>query len=277
MEQDLTAAPPDAGLVRRLLAAQLPHLSVLPVMPQASGGTDNLLFRLGDDLVVRLPAQPCAEDQAAKEQLWLPRLAPGLPLAIPAVVAAGEPGEGYPWRWSVCRWMAGRDALATPPADGAHTGETLGRFLTALHAIDAGGGPAAGAQNNWRGAALFVLDRTCRRSIAGVSEIFDPVALTEIWDAALAAPGHAGRPVWIHGDLHPGNLLVEDGRLSAVIDFGLLGVGDPAADLMAAWTVVPAAGRQAFRAAIGADEPAWTRARGWTVYAGVVALAFYKD
>ncbi|ATQ42382.1 aminoglycoside phosphotransferase family protein [Caulobacter mirabilis] len=260
-----------------MLAAQHPRWAGLPLTPVASAGTDNALFRLGDDLVVRLPKEARAASQGVKEQAWLPRLSTQLPLAIPAPVATGAPGAGFPWGWSVCRWLDGRDAWTTPPDDPIHTGEALGAFVAALQRIDAAGGPASGEQNSWRGVPLRILDRTARRSIAGIADLLDAERLTAIWAAALAAPRHAGPPTWIHGDLHPGNLLVGDGRLTAVIDFGLLGVGDPAADLMAAWSVVPAEGRQAFRAAVEPDAAAWTRARGWAVYAGAVALSYYRE
>ncbi len=263
--------------MRRLLAAQFPRWADRTLEPVASAGTDNALFRLGEDLVVRLPKEAKAASQATKEQAWLPRLSPHLPLAVPAPIATGAPTKGYPRPWSVCRWLDGRDAWTAPPADPIQVGEALGAFVAALQRLDATDGPASGEQNSWRGVPLRILDRTAKRSIAGISDLLDAERLTAIWGAALAAPRHPGRPTWIHGDLHPGNLLVEGGRLTAVIDFGLLGVGDPAADVMAAWSVVPAEGRRAFHEMLRPDAATWTRARGWAVYAGAVALSYYRE
>ncbi len=263
----------DTGLVRRLLAAQHPELAGLPLRPVASAGTDNALFRLGDDLVVRLPRIHWAMDDVAKEQRWLPRLAPQLPLAVPEPVAAGRPGEGYPWPWSVQRWLDGADATAAPLADLRSTAVDLARFVTALHRIDASDGPRPGPTG--RGVPLAVRDGATRKAIEALGDRVDADAVTAAWDAALAAPEWNGDPVWVHGDLTPGNLLVVGGRLSAVIDFGAAAVGDPAADLLPAWNLFTGDARAAYRKALGVDDATWARGRGWALSVALVALPYY--
>lgn len=265
----------DVALVRRLLARQFPDWAGLPLSPVTSGGADNALFRLGDDKVVRLPRVDWAAGHAEKEHTWLPRLAPALPMALPVPLALGSPAEGYPWTWTVCRWLEGRDAFAQPITDLPHAAGTLAAFLQALWRIDTTGGPRSGAANNYRGVRLIHMDDRVRDCIAILGDEIDARATTAAWESGLAAPINSGPRVWLHGDLHPANLLTVDGRLSAVIDFGLLGVGDPAADIMVAWSTLDAATRPAFRAALEIDDDAWARARGWAIYNSLVALAAY--
>jgi aminoglycoside phosphotransferase (APT) family kinase protein len=261
----------DEALVRRLLAAQHPEYAALPLSRVAESGTDNALFRLGDDLAVRLPRIPSAHRQVAKEQQWLARLAPHLPLPVPVPVAHGVPGEGYPYVWSVCRWLPGGTVAEGPESAAAD----LAAFLLALRAVDATGGPAPGDHNFGRGVTLAERDETYRRRAAELDGVLDPRVLLEAWDEALAAPAWDGPPVWIHGDLHGANLAVSDGRVSGVLDWGGLGVGDPACDVMVAWTYLPRAARAAFRDAVGADDATWARARGWVLSMGVNALPYY--
>lgn len=263
----------DTGLVRRLLAAQQPELAGLPVQPVASAGTDNALFRLGDDLVVRLPRIRWAVDDVAKEQRWLPRLAPRLPLAIPEPVAEGRPGEGYPWPWSIQRWLDGADATIGRICDLRAMAVDLARFVTALHGVHAGDGPQPGPTG--RGVPLTVRDRSTRTAIEELGERVDAAVVTAAWDAALAAPEWDGNPVWVHGDLTPGNLLVVDGRLSAVIDFGAAAVGDPAVDLLPSWNLFTGDARGAYREALGVDDATWARGRGWALSVALIALPYY--
>jgi aminoglycoside phosphotransferase (APT) family kinase protein len=239
----------DPQLVRRLLAAQFPQWASLPVRPVPSAGTDNALYRLGPDLAVRLPRIDWAVGDVAKEQRWLPLLAGQLPLPVPAPVGAGRPGEGYPWPWSVYRWLPGEDAAGGRLRNLAETATDLAGFVTALHRIE----------------APRPLDP------AGSSR-----GVTDAWEAALAAPEWHGRPVWVHGDLTPGNLLVEEGRLSAVIDFGALNVGDPAVDLLPAWNLFPGPVREVYRAALGVDDATWERGRGWALSVALIALPYYR-
>jgi aminoglycoside phosphotransferase (APT) family kinase protein len=267
----------DAPLVRRLVRGQFPHWADREVTPLATAGTDNAIWRLGDDLAVRLPLRESAVPQVASEQRWLPRLAPHLPLAIPEPLGAGAPGEGYPWPWSVCRWLDGQDAAHAGVPDLLTAASDLGGFLTALRAIDASDGPRAGRANHGRGLPLALLDARVRRDVAQLAGEIDAAATLDAWAEALAAPAWDGPGAWLHGDLHPSNLLVRDGRIVAVLDFGLLGVGDPAADLFVGWSLLDAPARAVFRATAGADEAMWARGRGWAVFNAVIALAFYRD
>ena len=222
----------DASLVGRLLAAQFPEWGDLPIEPVRSAGTDNALYRLGDTLVVRLPRIHWAVEQVEKEHRWLPELAPLLPLTIPLPLAKGSPGEEYPWQWSVYRWIEGEEATVGRIADPCRTAIDLAEFIAALRRIDAANGPAPGGHNSSRGEPLAMRDARTRDAIEAVRNMLDADAVTAVWDAAVATPAWEEPPVWLHGDLHSGNLLTFRGRLSAVIDFGSLGVGDPACDLM---------------------------------------------
>jgi aminoglycoside phosphotransferase (APT) family kinase protein len=263
----------DVDLVRRLLAAQHPDLAALTLRPVPSAGTDNALFRLGEDLVVRLPRIHWAADDVAKEQRWLPRLAPELPLAIPEPVAAGRPGEGYAWPWSVQRWLDGEEATADRFADLRVAAVDLAGFVTALHRISPNGGPRPGPTG--RGVPLAVRDESTRAAIEALGERVDAEAVTAAWETALAAPEWDGEPVWVHGDLTPGNLLVVGGRLSAVLDFGAAVVGDPAVDLLPAWNLFTGEARAAYREALGVDDAAWARGRGWALSVALIALPYY--
>lgn len=269
--------PTDVALVRRLLAAQFPQWAALPLSPVPSAGTDNALYRLGDELCVRLPRIHWAVGQVAKEQRWLPNLAPHLPLAIPEPLALGAPGEGYPWPWSVYRWLEGDPAQPDELADSHDAARDLARFIVALQGIDPTGGPQSGVNNSSRGVPLAMRDAATRAAIAQLGNRVDAGAVTACWDAALAAPVWDRAPVWIHGDLSAGNLLMRQGRLHAVLDFGCLGVGDPACDLIIAWSVFGAATREVYRAALGVDDATWARGRGWALSVALIALPYYWD
>lgn len=262
-----------AELVTRLVAGQFPRWADLPVIPVEPGGWDNRTFRLGDTMAVRLPSAAGYAAGVAKEHTWLPRLAPQLPLPIPTVLAVGTPGEGYPWPWSVRRWLTGHPAMGSRVQDLGRFGEDVAAFLVALQHVDPAGGPAAGAHSFYRGAALEVYDGETRAAIAGLTTLVDAAAAARVWDHALAA-SWTGTPVWFHGDVAAGNLLVDDGgHLTAVIDFGTCGVGDPACDLVMAWTMLDRAGRARFRSVVAADDPMWARARGWALWKALITLA----
>jgi aminoglycoside phosphotransferase (APT) family kinase protein len=262
----------DVGLVRRLLAAQFPQWSGLPLTPVYSAGLDNMMYRLGGELAVRLPRRRASAGQTEKEQRWLPILAPELPLEVPEPVGAGKPGEGYPWHWTVTRWLTGRIAPLEPVADLRQSATVLAEFVTALQSLDARGGPS----NEFRGGPLAGREYVVRGSIKALRYELDPGTVTAAWEAALAVPVWQGRAVWLHGDLHPANLLVERGRLTAVLDFGLLSVGDPACDLMVAWTFLSAAARELFRDAVSVDAT-WARGRGWALHLGLMCAAHAAD
>jgi len=266
----------DASLVGRLLAAQFPQWADHSIEPVQSAGTDNALYRLGDDMVVRLPRIQWATGQVDKEHQWLPRLAPCLPLAIPIPLAKGQPGEGYPWHWSVYRWLEGENATIERIADPRQAAIDLAQFIAALQRIDATGGPLPGPYNSYRGEPLAMRDTRTRDVIAALQGALDTDAVTAVWDAAIKAPAWRGPPVWLHGDLQSGNLLAVEGRLSAVIDFGCLGVGDPAYDVMAAWLYLSAETRAVFRAALSVDDATWVRGRGLALSVGLIALPYYQ-
>ncbi|ESY29664.1 aminoglycoside phosphotransferase family protein [Mesorhizobium sp. LNJC391B00] len=259
-------------LVRRLIAAQFPQWRHLPVRPVAFGGWDNRTFHLGNDMTVRLPSAAPYALQVEKEHRWLPRLAPLLPLPIPVPLAMGEPGEDYPWQWSVYRWIDGETAKTAEIADRRQFAVDLAKFLIALRRIDPAGGPPAGQHNFFRGGSLSVYDNQTREALQALEGQIDTQAATAVWYAALAATWQ-GSPVWFHGDVAWGNLLVQNGRLSAVIDFGTSGIGDPSCDLAIAWTFFQGDSREAFRAAIDVDEATWARGRGWTLWKALITVA----
>jgi aminoglycoside phosphotransferase (APT) family kinase protein len=210
--------------------------------------------------------------QVEKEHRWLPLLAPELPLPIPGPLAQGAPGEGYPFPWSIYRWIAGETASAERIADMTAFATELAGFLIALQRINADDGPAAGPHNFFRGGPLTVYDAETRSAIAALDSEIDVHQATKLWEAALAATWH-GAPVWVHGDVAVGNLLVQAGRLSAVIDFGSSGVGDPACDTVIAWTLLDAESRAVFRQALPLDDATWMRGRGWALWKALITLA----
>lgn len=263
----------DGELVGRLVAEQFPQWANLPVTKVDSAGTDNAMYRLGNDLVARLPRIPGVAEDVGKEQRWLPQLAPLLPVAIPVPLGRGVPGEGYPYAWSVYRWIDGVNAVDEPIADLSVAAVELGRFVVALRRFGAADGPPS-----FRGGPVGTRDSGVRAAIRnlGADGTVDADVATAAWEAALAAPLWDGPPVWVHADLHPGNLLTRQGRLAAVIDFGGLGVGDPACDLLPAWTLLTAETRGPFRAAAEVDDATWARGRGWGLYFGLGAVNAYR-
>ncbi|MER8042021.1 aminoglycoside phosphotransferase family protein [Streptomyces sp. NPDC094032] len=266
---------PDADLVRRLLAAQFPEWAGLPVRELESAGTDNAMFRLGDGLVVRLPKAEWALGQVEKEQRWLPRIAAGVPLAVPVPVGCGVPGEGFGQPWGVYEWLDGDDAFRAPVRDLAHAAVELGRFGVAMRGVDASGGPASsrgGPVTAWEEGAMAPAVRDL-----GADGTLDASVVSAAWESVLRLPQWDGAPVWVHGDLQPGNLLTRDGRLSAVIDFGGVGVGDPACDMIAAWTLFTPETRPLFREAARVDDATWARGRGWALCWGVVTEHYYRE
>ncbi|MFB7908644.1 aminoglycoside phosphotransferase family protein [Kitasatospora sp. NPDC056076] len=263
----------DEELVRRMVAARFPRWAGLPVEPVDSAGTSNAMFRLGAELVVRIPRIPGAVEDIGKEYTWLRRLAPELPVAVPVPVALGEPVDGCPWEWSVLRWLDGANPAAGDERQPDLLAADLAGFVTAMRRADPAGAPAS-----YRSETLAARDAAVRRALAALAGEVDAAAVTALWKTALGAPEHAGPPVWIHADLQPGNLLVDGGgRLAAVIDFGCAGLGDPAVDLLPAWYVLPASARDAFRTAVGADAAEWERGRGWALSVALAELDYYRD
>lgn len=267
----------DARLVRRLLAAQFPDWATLPIEPVSSAGRDNALFRLGDDMVVRLPRRERATAPLEKERRWLPSLAPLLPLSVPVPLAKGIPSEDYVWEWSVYRWLEGDTATIGRIVDPGRAASDLARFVAALQGVDPTDGPSPGEHNFFRGAPLAMRDVPTRTALAALAGTIDTDAATEVWEAALQTSAWYGAPLWIHGDLAPGNLLLQDGQLVAVIDFGCLGVGDPACDLIVAWNLLPADARRALRAELDVDDATWARGRAWALSVALIQLPYYTN
>ena len=261
----------DAALVRRLLAAQFPRWADLPIERMPSSGTDNAIYRLGTDMVARLPLIHWAVGQVEKEHTWLPQLAPLVPLAVPEPLAMGEPGEGYPWHWSVYRWIEGETAHPSRITDLRQTAIDLAGFVAAVHALELPDAP-----RSQRGVQLVTKDAEIRGAIAAVRHEFDAGALTAAWDEAISAPQWEGPPVLVHGDLSDGNLIMRDGRLHAVIDFSCFGFGEPANDLDIAWDLFSGDSRDAYRAALGANDATWVRGRGWALTA-VFGIPYYEQ
>ena len=255
----------DEELARRLVDEQFPQWFGLPIRRVVPGGWDNRTFRLGDDLLVRLPSADGYAPAVAKEQEWLPRIAPRVPLEIPVPVALGHPTADFDRPWSVYRWIEGDPAGAARIADLEAFARDLAGFLSALAAVDPTGGPAPGWHNMWRGAHPLVYDADAQRSLDRLRGRIDTTAARAVWDAAAST--RITRPaVWFHGDIAHGNLLVRDGRLAAVIDFGTSGVGDPACDLAIAWTMFDDSARAAFRRALACDDDVWARGRAWALW-----------
>lgn len=260
----------DAALVRRLLADQMPSLARLPLR-EVGRGTVNAMFRLGDDLAVRLPRTMAWAGDLERERTWLPRLRGRLSLRIPEPVGYGVAAEGYPLPWAVYRWLDGElfdDAVVSDETEAAND---LARFVRELRS-----GPTTNAPRTGR-RPLAELDASTRTAVAEAGDLLDGPAVVAAWERALAAPPFAGERVWVHTDLLRPNLLVSGGRLVAVIDFGAVGVGDPAADVIPAWTVFGPAGRAAYRAALEVDDATWERARGYALTQAALIVPYYRE
>jgi aminoglycoside phosphotransferase (APT) family kinase protein len=261
----------DVELVARLLEIQFPGWADLPLRPVQPAGTDNAIYRLGDSMSVRLPRIYWAATQPLKEHAWLPRLASHLSLSVPTPLALGEPAEGYPWHWSVCTWLSGEPAVSRGLADSDATVKDLARFIRELQGIDSSGGPPP----DGRGEPLDSRDEACRESIALLGSRVDRSRLEAEWDVALEAPEWSAPGMWLHGDLDARNLLATDRRLSGVLDWGALAVGDPAADVMVAWKMFDVERRERFRGELAVDDATWVRARGWVLSQAVMILSYY--
>jgi aminoglycoside phosphotransferase (APT) family kinase protein len=253
-------------LVRSLLGEQFPEWAELPLRRVEPSGTDNAIFRLGEELSLRLPRRAGPTKPGSKEIEWLPRLAPLLPVEIPDPVAEGRPGVGYPWFWEIHTWIRG-ETVPVEEIDAIRAARDLADLVRALQQIVPTGGEPPG-----RGVPLAARDDAFRDWLPRFE---GDARVTHIWERALAAPPWSGRPVWHHGDLDFRNWLVRDGRIKAVIDWGSMGVGDPACDVMVAWKLHSAEARDAFRAALSVDDATWERARGWAVSQAVGALSYY--
>lgn len=269
--------PISQNLVETLVKTQFPAYAGLSISKVKSAGTDNALYRLGDEIVVRLPRIQSATLQIDKEHRWLPMLASQLPLAIPVPIAKGKPMADYPFAWSIYSWLAGTPAEITALDDLAQAAKSLAAFLHALQKIDTQDAPLAGEHNFERGVPLAERDTATRAAINSLTDMIDTDIAYKAWDEALAAPVWQSDPVWIHGDLQSGNLLAHNGTLRAVIDFGGLAIGDPACDLQVAWNLFTGTSREVFKATMNVDDAMWARGRGWALSIGVIALPYYKE
>ncbi len=260
----------DVALVRRLLREQFPEWAKLPLSAVAESGTVNALYRLGDELVVRIPRnRPSLWSDLDDEFTWLPRLAPLLPVAVPIPVARGRPSGDYPHEWGIFEWLPGENP--TPGEVRQSLAGELAELVTGIHAIELEGGP-----QSVRGDDLARFDEFTRENLQALEGELDTDTAERLWDEALGVPPWPHDQVWIHADLMPGNLLLRDGRLSAVIDWGGSGMGDPAVDLMVAWNLLDAAGRRRFRAALPYDDDTWARGRGWALWSGLGGIPYYR-
>jgi aminoglycoside phosphotransferase (APT) family kinase protein len=260
------------GLVSRLVRTQFPEWAQLPVRPVEADGWDNATFRLGETMSVRLPSADHYVEAVAKEHRWLPILAPQLPLPVPQPLTMGAPASGFPWPWSVYRWIDGTSVTTETIADLPRFAADLADFLAALYKIDPAGGPPPGTHNFFRGGPLTVYDGETREHLEALTGHIDTALAEEVWQAALGAAWH-GSPAWFHGDAQPGNLLLADGRLSAVLDFGTCGVGDPACDTTIAWTFLSGESSRVFRERLPVDSATWVRGRGWAIWKAMKVLS----
>lgn len=262
----------DAALVSRLVSAQFFQWKDLPIRPVALSGWDNRTFHLGDQMLVRMPSVAEYSLQVEKEQKWLPKLAPFLPLPIPIPLAMGKPSGDYPWKWSIYRWIEGESAATARINNLSELAVTLAQFLIALQSIDSTGGPMPGLHSFHRGGSLTFYDAETRKALSVLRGKVDVDAATRVWEAALATSWNQP-PVWVHGDVCAGNLLLQKGKLSAVIDFGQLAIGDPACDLSIAWTLFHGASRKAFQDTLLLDADTWARGRAWALWKALIVAA----
>jgi aminoglycoside phosphotransferase (APT) family kinase protein len=266
----------DVSVPRRLIDSQFPQWSDLPIEPVEFDGWDNRTFRLGSELSIRLPSGDWYAQQVEKEQRWLPVLAPQLPLPIPTPVAKGAPDAGFPYPWSVYRWLDGELASRVPIGDPSEVASTLARFLNALGRADATGGPAPGRHNFFRGGPLATYKEEAFEALEALGREVPRDDVLRVWADAMATSWERD-PVWFHGDVATGNLLIRDRRLAAVLDFGSSGVGDPACDTVIAWTFFSGPSRDRFRAELDADAGTWSRGRGWALWKALISLVGHLE
>jgi aminoglycoside phosphotransferase (APT) family kinase protein len=261
----------DRSLVRRLLVSQYPQWADLPIERVQSAGTDNAMYRLGDDMAVRLPRIHWAIDAVAKEAQWLPVLAPHLPLSIPVPIATGAPEADFPYPWTVVPWIPGEMATINVLDDPVQAARDLAAFVRALQSIDSHGGP-----QHRRGRPVRLQDDAVRRGVTRLRGEVDGAALLDAWSRVLDVPDYDGPPMWFHGDLAYLNLIASHGALRGVIDWGTCAVGDPAIDTIVAWGLFPNDARRVYRDALDIDDATWTRGMGW-VLTGVGAPVYYRE
>ena len=259
-------------LARNLIDDQFPNWSSLTISLVEPGGWDNRTFRLGCEFTVRMPSAETYVAQVYKEQQWLPFLANNLSTKIPKVQALGKPGYGYPWPWSVYKWIKGGTASQTSDIEKNTFAKELASFILELHSVNSTKGPKPGKHNYFRGGRLEIYDSDTKKYATGLSEDVDLPAVLRLWNRAKSTQW-PGEPVWIHGDLEASNILVSNGKMRAIIDFGNCAVGDPACDLVMAWTYFDTASRYSFRSALGIDEDTWERGKAWALWKALFRMS----
>lgn len=260
----------DEQLVRQLLQNQFKQWSKLPLKQIKSYGSDNTIFRLGKNMCIRLPRVPGIDKQINKKQHWLSYLAPHLPLTIPVLLEKGEPEENYPGNWTIYSWLEGQNTTTEPIKDQRQAAIDIAQFITALQKIDCSSGPLSR-----RGGSLSTQDKEVRNALKELSGIIDIKKAASVWESCLQAPAWNKPLVWIHSDLLPGNLLIKQARINAIIDFDMLGIGDPACDLLPAWSIFSTGTRETFRSELYVDDATWIRGRGWALSIGLIILPYY--
>jgi aminoglycoside phosphotransferase (APT) family kinase protein len=269
----------DIDLVRKLIGEQFPKWAHLPIYPVQASGWDNRTFHLGDTMSVRLPSAERYADKVHKEQKWLPFLAQQLTMPIPTPLAMGNPSKEYPWHWSIYRWIEGKSAnlFNADELDLPSIARQLALFLKELQKIDSEGVPLVGGPHNFfRGDSTRVYDTQAREAIVQLQDLIDAPAALHVWQKSISTTWDK-KPVWIHGDVSEGNILIKDGKLSAVIDFGGMGIGDPACDLVIAWNFFHGESREVFKSAMDLDQATWERARGWAIWKALITVASLED
>ncbi|MGE6363816.1 aminoglycoside phosphotransferase family protein [Bacillus paramycoides] len=261
--------PINTESAKRLVQEQFPEWAHLEIKPVKFSGHDNRTFHLGEQMSVRLPSDAAYAPQVEKENKWLPILSKEITLPISSPIAKGNPSTEYPWPWSINKWIEGETVTKENVHNLNEFATDLGSFLVELQSIDASNGPKAGAHNFYRGGLISVYDEEARVAIENNKDVFDETLLKHLWDLALRSTWER-TPVWVHGDIAPGNLLIKDGKLCAVIDFGILGVGDPACDAAMAWTFFDKNSRNVFKEVLCMDEETWNRARGWALWKALI-------
>lgn len=259
-------------VVNQLLNEQFPEWSHQVIYPLNHQGTDNVMLKLGEDKIVRFPRTQRSEKSLKKECLWLPKLDSNLPIQIPHILGVGQPSEQYPYQWAIVNFLEGSCPSDSNPLDLTLAAKGLGHFIKELQKADIANAPLCS-----RKCPAMSSDKETRESMLALSDVFDIKAIAKLWDSALEVPPWKMDPVWLHGDIHAGNLLVQDRRLTGVIDFGMAGVGDPACDLMVAWMLFDQDTREIFHSAVNPDEAMWDRARGCALHFGIMAYSYYKD
>jgi len=268
----------DETLVMQLIAEQFPQWSKFPIKAVKLSGHDNRTFHLGKEMLVRLPSAEGYAAQVQKEQKWLPRLMPYLSIQIPEPITMGRPSKYYPWNWSVYHWIDGKSAntpsLVKPNLNEIALG--LATFINELHKIDITDGPTAGTHNYYRGGDLSVYDTDTKKVLTKLRRYIDVRKAAVVWEKALSSYWNQ-QPVWVHGDLSSGNIILKDGHLKAVIDFGCMGIGDPACDLVIAWTFLTTDSRAILKSHLSLDDDTWERARGWALWKALITLVALED